>query len=109
MLTSFTCAAYAGVQGEVFVATSFAIQANGSKLEGREEGLALPRATPGSGDVRLVAGVGNLPAIQVGPVVCMQRGMGQWGWGGSLDGVLQQPQGRWHNVPCHRRLGGAGV
>lgn len=70
VLTSCTCAACAGVQGEVFVATSFAIQANGSKLEGREEGLALPRATPGSGDVRLVAGVGNLPAIQVGPC-CM--------------------------------------
>lgn len=31
----------------------------------REEGLALPRAEPGSGSLDLIAGVGYLPAVQV--------------------------------------------
>jgi hypothetical protein len=56
-----------GQQGAVFIATSFALQAgssvNGSS--GRQEGLELPDATPGSGIVELLAGVGYLPAIKV--------------------------------------------
>jgi uncharacterized protein YfaS (alpha-2-macroglobulin family) len=56
-----------GQQGAVFIATSFALQAgsnvNGSS--GRQEGLELPDATPGSGTVDLLAGVGYLPAIKV--------------------------------------------
>uniref|UniRef100_A0A383WAS0 EGF-like domain-containing protein n=1 Tax=Tetradesmus obliquus TaxID=3088 RepID=A0A383WAS0_TETOB len=55
-----------GQQGGVFIATSFALQAgssvNGSS--GRQEGLELPDATPGSGTVDLLAGVGYLPAIK---------------------------------------------
>jgi uncharacterized protein YfaS (alpha-2-macroglobulin family) len=56
-----------GQQGAVFIATSFALQAgravNGSS--GRQEGLELPDASPGSGTVEMLAGVGYLPAIKV--------------------------------------------
>jgi uncharacterized protein YfaS (alpha-2-macroglobulin family) len=56
-----------GQQGAVFIATSFALQASSSVngSSGRQEGLELPDATPGSGTVDLLAGVGYLPAIKV--------------------------------------------
>lgn len=58
-----------GRQGEVFVATSFALQGaagGGTELGGGQvEGLDLPEADPGSGSVDLVAGVGYLPFLQV--------------------------------------------
>ncbi len=55
-----------GRQSEVFLATSFSLRPNGSEAAGQVEGLALPAADPGSGSVDLVAGVGNLPFLQVG-------------------------------------------
>ena len=50
-------------QGQVFLATSFALQGtpNGTAAA---EGLALPAADPGSGAVELTAGVGNLPFVK---------------------------------------------
>lgn len=68
-----------GRQRSVFVATSFALQAapaavNGSDSDSGEqgggggqqyEGLALPAAEPGTGTVSVLAGVGNLPFLQV--------------------------------------------
>lgn len=56
-----------GQQGAVFLATSFSLQAGGDApgSKGRQEGLELPDATPGSGSVDLLAGVGYLPAIKV--------------------------------------------
>jgi hypothetical protein len=40
--------------------------ARSGSASSRQEGLALPKADPGSGSVDLVAGVGYLPALQVG-------------------------------------------
>ncbi|KAG2489968.1 hypothetical protein HYH03_011597 [Edaphochlamys debaryana] len=54
-----------GQQGDVWVATSFAlsgIAAGGA--DSWQEGMVLPDAVPGSGGLRLTAGVGYLPAIQ---------------------------------------------
>jgi hypothetical protein len=53
------------VAKQVFVATSFALQPGTNASAGQAEGLALPEADPGSGSVDLVAGVGNLPFLQV--------------------------------------------
>eukprot|EP00879_Flechtneria_rotunda_P001797 GHRR01001961.1.p1 GENE.GHRR01001961.1~~GHRR01001961.1.p1 ORF type:complete len:2104 (+),score=689.06 GHRR01001961.1:216-6527(+) len=54
-----------GKQGAVWVATSFAVRgSNDSNRASRIEGLELPRAENGSGQLSLVAGVGYLPAIQ---------------------------------------------
>lgn len=56
-----------GQQSSLFVATSFSLQALGDEAgsKGRQEGLALPDATPGSGTLDLLAGVGYLPAVKV--------------------------------------------
>lgn len=53
-----------GRQGEVFIATSLALQP-GAGAGAQPEGLELPEADAGSGAVDLVAGVGNLPYLQV--------------------------------------------
>ncbi len=55
-----------GRQPDVWVATSFALRPSGTGNSSRAEGLALPAADPGTGSVVLMAGVGSLPAIQVG-------------------------------------------
>lgn len=56
-----------GRQGEVFVATSFAVRppnaSGAAATAGRAEGLALPRAEAGAGALELLAGVGYLPAV----------------------------------------------
>eukprot|EP00775_Hariotina_reticulata_P009988 gene9988-10143_t len=52
-----------GQQPPVFVATSFSLQTR-SNITGRNEGVVLPQATPGSGSVSILAGIGYLPAIQ---------------------------------------------
>lgn len=59
-----------GQQSPVFIATSFSLQA-GSDVAGRQEGLVLPEATPGSGSVNLLAGVGYLPAVKVRDGNCL--------------------------------------
>lgn len=53
-----------GKQGDVVIATSFAVRASNSGSSW-EEGMVLPRVEQGSGSISLVAGVGSLPAIQV--------------------------------------------
>jgi uncharacterized protein YfaS (alpha-2-macroglobulin family) len=53
-----------GKQGDVVIATSFAVRASDSGSSW-EEGMVLPRVEQGSGSISLVAGVGSLPAIQV--------------------------------------------
>jgi uncharacterized protein YfaS (alpha-2-macroglobulin family) len=53
-----------GKQGNVVIATSFAVKASSSGNTW-EEGMVLPRVEQGSGSISLVAGVGSLPAIQV--------------------------------------------
>jgi len=63
-------------QRPVFVATSFALQAGANNTEepmGQAEGLKLPAAELGSGSVDLVAGVGNLPFLQVSSISLMMR------------------------------------
>eukprot|EP00198_Chlamydomonas_reinhardtii_P005013 XP_001694349.1 predicted protein [Chlamydomonas reinhardtii] len=52
-----------GQQGDVLVATTFSLTANGTTGGGWAEGVELPAAVPGSGGLTLTAGVGNLPAI----------------------------------------------
>ncbi|KAG2491821.1 hypothetical protein HYH03_009778 [Edaphochlamys debaryana] len=55
-----------GQQGEVWVATSFALAAapkQGAGRVGWQEGMALPAAVRGSGGLTLTAAVGHLPAI----------------------------------------------
>ncbi|KAG2434208.1 hypothetical protein HXX76_007934 [Chlamydomonas incerta] len=55
-----------GQQGDVWVATSFALKAlpaSDSDVVQWQEGLALPDAVPGSGGLSLTAGVGYLPAL----------------------------------------------
>lgn len=54
-----------GKQGGVVIATSFAVRGS-SGGNSWQEGMELPRAEPGSGSISLIAGVGSLPAIQVG-------------------------------------------
>ncbi|KXZ56112.1 hypothetical protein GPECTOR_2g994 [Gonium pectorale] len=49
-------------QGDVWVATSFALAANGSAAAW-QEGVELPDAVPGSGNLTLTAGVGNFPFL----------------------------------------------
>lgn len=56
-----------GKQGPVTVATSFAVRGTSSNGTGSwQEGMVLPRAESSSGSLDLIAGVGSLPAIQVG-------------------------------------------
>ncbi|GMH35163.1 hypothetical protein BSKO_03031 [Bryopsis sp. KO-2023] len=50
-----------GLQEAVTVASSFAIDGNSSQQW--TEGLQLPNAVPGSGDVKIQAGVGRMPVI----------------------------------------------
>ncbi|KAG2447325.1 hypothetical protein HYH02_007655 [Chlamydomonas schloesseri] len=53
-----------GQQGDVWVATSFALKAlPASDVVQWQEGLALPDAVPGSGGLALTAGVGYFPAL----------------------------------------------
>ncbi|KAG2434214.1 hypothetical protein HXX76_007940 [Chlamydomonas incerta] len=55
-----------GQQGDVWVATSFALKAlpaSDSDVVQWQEGLALPNAVPGSGGLALTAGVGYWPSI----------------------------------------------
>ncbi|PNW72413.1 hypothetical protein CHLRE_16g677205v5 [Chlamydomonas reinhardtii] len=55
-----------GQQGDVWVATSFALKAlpaSDSDVVQWQEGLALPDAVPGSGGLALTAGVGYWPSI----------------------------------------------
>ncbi|KAG2426455.1 hypothetical protein HXX76_011686 [Chlamydomonas incerta] len=52
-----------GQQGDVLLATSFALTANGTTGGSWAEGMELPAAVPGSGGLTLTAGVGALPAI----------------------------------------------
>ncbi|KAG2452414.1 hypothetical protein HYH02_002657 [Chlamydomonas schloesseri] len=52
-----------GQQGDVMVATTFSLTANGTTGGGWVEGVELPAAVPGSGGLTLTAGVGNLPAL----------------------------------------------
>jgi len=68
-----------GKQGEVFVATSFAVKpgTNGS-TSGRAEGLKLPNAIPGSGNLQLMAGVGYLPAIQATYIQLVNQNDREW-------------------------------
>lgn len=54
-----------GKQGSVVIATSFAVRGSSSG-NSWQEGMELPRAELGSGSISLIAGVGSLPAIQVG-------------------------------------------
>lgn len=54
-----------GKQGGVVIATSFAVRGS-SGGNSWQEGMVLPRAELGSGSISLIAGVGSLPAIQVG-------------------------------------------
>jgi hypothetical protein len=71
-----------GRQGPVFLATSLALQAGANGTgSAAVEGLALPEAEPGSGSVDLVAGVGNLPFLQVR----RQRGAGSRSREGCLE------------------------
>ncbi|KIZ04279.1 hypothetical protein MNEG_3680 [Monoraphidium neglectum] len=64
-----------GRQGDVYVATSFAVRPNATSnsTSTRQEGLALPKAENGTGSLDLLAGVGYLPAVQVWPAgaTCM--------------------------------------
>ncbi|GIM02181.1 hypothetical protein Vretimale_7087 [Volvox reticuliferus] len=55
-----------GQQGDVWLATSFALASNASASNGSAawvEGIELPAAVPGSGGLTLVAAVGYLPAV----------------------------------------------
>lgn len=52
-----------GQQEEIALATSFAIKGESENIATREEGLVLPEAVPGSGEIELIAGVGRLPSI----------------------------------------------
>lgn len=50
-------------QDAVSLATSFAVRAVADKSADWQEGLALPAAVPGSGQLAVSAGVGHLPAV----------------------------------------------
>lgn len=50
-----------GLQEAVSVATSFAV--DGSAEAKWQEGLKLPEAVPGSGSLKIQAGVGRMPTI----------------------------------------------